>query len=78
MISQKDPPGWSPYVVCDWPLRPLLLSSKCQRLLRELLIQTFFRDLMQSIQLIIQTLIKNLKEFSAFKYLELTFNLNLL
>ena len=28
--------------MCDWPQRPLLLSSKCQRLLRELLIQTFF------------------------------------
>ena len=61
-----------------WPWQPWFFSSKCQRLMRELLIQTFFRDLMQSIQIIIQTLMKNLKDFSAFKYLELIYNLNLL
>ena len=71
MTSQKDPPGWSPYVVGDWPLRPLLLSSKCQRLLREPLIQMFFRDLMQAIRFIIHILMKNLKDFFAFKYLVL-------
>ena len=61
-----------------WPRQPLLLSSKCQRLLREPLIQTFFRDLMQSIRFIIHILMKNLMEFFAFKYLVLKYNSNLL